>query len=291
METKKVSIVAEIGCVHLGKMDRAKDLCKLARFSDADYVKLQKRNPEESTPKDMWHKPHPNQDFSYGHTYLEHRKNLEFSIEQHAELKRFCEDDLRIGYAVSVWDLTSTKEIVELNPDFIKVGSPSNQNNEMIQYLFDNYKGGVQISLGMVTNDERKEIVDFAVGSGVDPDRLVFYHCTSEYPVPFERIYLNELTRIKEMIPAESAVGFSNHGYGIALDIAAQTMGATWIERHFVDDRACKHTDAAFSLEPTGLRLVCRNAKAVHTALTDKPDGILGFSEAELAQRRKLKGK
>jgi len=291
MEIKKYHIVAEVGCVHIGKMERAKDLCKLARFCDADYVKFQKRNPEESTPKDMWYKPHPNQDFAYGNTYLEHRKNLELTIEQHAELKRFCEDDLRIGYATSVWDMTSTKEVVALNPDFIKIGSPSNQNNDMIQYLFDHYMGGIHISLGMVTKQERQEIIDYAVNSGVDPERLVFYHCTSEYPTPFERIYLNEITHVREIIPEQSAVGFSNHGYGIALDIAAQVLGATWIERHFVDDRSMKHTDAAFSLEPNGLRLISRNSKAIQKAMTDKPDGILGFSEAELAQRRKLKGK
>jgi len=288
---KKCSIVAEIGCTHIGQMERAKDLCKLARFCDADYVKLQKRNPEESTPKDMWHKPHPNQTFAYGSTYLEHRKNLEFTIEQHAELKEFCEKDLHIGYATSVWDITSTKEVVDLNPDFIKIGSPSNQNNVMIQYLFDNYAGGIHISLGMVTIQERQEIIDFVVGSGVGPERLVFYHCTSEYPAPFDRAYLNEISHIRELIPEKSEVGFSNHSYGIALDIAAQTMGVTWIERHFIDDRSMKHTDASFSCEPNGLRLISRNSKVIQTAMVDKPDGILGFSEAELSQRRKLKGR
>lgn len=74
------------------------------------------------------------------------------------------------------------------------------------------------------------------------------------------------------------------------MDPVAYALGASWIERHFVDDRALKHTDAAFSLEPTGLRLVCRNVKAISQALTNRPNGILGLSEEELAQRRKLKG-
>lgn len=282
-------VIAEVGCVHLGKMERAKELCTLARFAGADYIKFQKRNPEESTPKDMWYKPHPNQIFSYGATYLEHRKNLELSIEQHAELKTFCEN-LKIGYSASVWDMTSAREMCELNPDFIKVGSPTNQNYEMIQYLFDNYNGGVHISLGMVTKEERKQIIDWAVSTGVDTKRLVFYHCTSEYPVPFERVYLLEVTELCNLVPTGAEVGFSNHGYGIAMDPVAYALGASWIERHFVDDRALKHTDAAFSLEPTGLRLVCRNVKAISQALTNRPNGILGLSEEELAQRRKLKG-
>ena len=287
---QKCTVVAEVGAVHLGKMERAKKLCTLARFCNADYVKFQKRNPDESTPEDMKHKPHPNQMFSYGATYLEHRKNLELTINQHEELMEFCEHDLKIGYSCSVWDMTSAKDIAELNPDFIKVGSPSNHNKEMLQYLFDHYKGGVHISLGMVTTEEAKGIVEWVTSTEVDPKRLVFYHCTSEYPVPFERIYLLDIPDLCKIVPEGAEVGFSNHGYGITLDPVAYALGANWIERHFVDDRALKHTDAAFSLEPTGLRLVCRNIKAIGEALKHRPEGILGLSEDELAQRRKLKG-
>ncbi len=286
---KQCKIVAEIGCVHLGKLDRAKELCTLARFTGADYVKFQKRNPDESTPEEMKNKPHPNQLFAYGATYLEHRKNLELTIEQHAELKRFCEEDLHIGYSCSVWDMTSAREIVELNPDFIKVGSPSNQHYEMMQYLFDHYQKNVHISLGMVTNSERQEIIQWVINTGVDPRRLVFYHCTSEYPAPFDRIYLLDIMDLCDTVP-ECEVGFSNHGYGIALDPVAVALGATWIERHFVDDRSLKHTDAVFSLEPRGLQLVCRDVRAVSQALQYRPDGSAGLSEEEWSHRHKLKG-
>ncbi|NJL70119.1 MAG: hypothetical protein HC888_00290 [Candidatus Competibacteraceae bacterium] len=112
-------VIAEIGAVHAGKLDRAKELVKLASSAGSHYAKFQKRNPVESTPKHLWHLPHSNARFSYGKTYLEHRQNLELTIEQHAELKRYCES-LNIGYATSVWDMTSANEVVSLNPDFIK---------------------------------------------------------------------------------------------------------------------------------------------------------------------------
>ena len=72
----------------------------------------------------MRDKPHPNKIFAYGETYLEHRQNLELSIIEHAEIKQFCED-IGIGYSTSVWDLTSAKEVVELDPEFVKLSNMS----------------------------------------------------------------------------------------------------------------------------------------------------------------------
>jgi len=281
----KCNIVAEIGAVHLGNMDRAINLCRLAKLCNVDYIKIQKRCPEESTPLAIQDKPHPNQMFAYGKTYLEHRKNLELTIQQHEKIKNFCENEIGVRYSTSVWDVTSAKEVVSLNPDYIKVGSPTNQNFTLLQYLCEYYVGGIHISLGMITKEERQEIIDF-MKNKVDPSRVVYYHCTNEYPTPFNHMYLNEILEIRKIIPKESSIGFSNHGYGISIDPVAYAMGATWIERHFVDDRTLKHTDASFSLEPHGLSDLCRNIKAVQECMQYKEK----MSDFEIEQRKKLKG-
>lgn len=287
---KKCRVIAEIGGTHLGSLDRAKELARLARISGVKYLKSQKRNPIESVPEELQNAPHPNPQFSYGETYLEHRQNLELPIEDHDALLRYCEDELDIYYSLSVWDMTSAQEVIDMNPAFIKVGSPSNQHWDMLKLIFDEYEGtgeeDIHISLGMVTWQERTQIVQFAADQGVDPQRLVWYHCTSEYPCPFDRLYLREVQAIREVIDPRSSVGFSNHGFGIAADVAAYTLGATWVERHFIDDRTIRHTDAAPSLEPAGIQKLCRDLNAVHKALQAKEQ----MSEDELAQRKKLKG-
>jgi N-acetylneuraminate synthase len=73
---------------------------------------------------------------------------------------------------------------------------------------------------------------------------------------------------------------------GIAADIAAQTLGAQWIERHYTLDRTWKGTDHAASLEPDGMRKIVRNAKAVAAALSYRTKELL---DIELPQRAKLK--
>ena len=276
-------IVAEIGCCHAGSVDRAKTLINLAKLAGADYVKLQKRNPIESVPK-KWHNcPHPNQLFSYGKTYLEHRLALELDISKHVELKNYCRD-IGIGYACSVWDLTSANEIMKLEPDFIKIPSAFNSDFVLLQRLLDAFGGDLHISTGMATAEEIEELGKFLSLPADIRNRIVIYHCTSEYPCLFEHLYLLELHDL-QFFPAK-AIGFSNHGYGIATDIVAYTLGATWIERHFIDDRTFRHTDASASLEPDGLRRLCRDLKAVQMALNFKKH----LSEEELAQRGKLRG-
>ena len=84
----------------------------------------------------------------------------------------------------------------------------------------------------------------------------------------------------------QADVGFSEHHLGIAPDIAAVTLGVKWIERHFTLDRTWKGTDHAASLEPEGLRRLCRDVQNVQKALKYKSSPILPIEEA---QRTKLK--
>lgn len=278
----KPKIVAEIGACHLGNIDRAMELCKLAKICGADYVKSQKRNPDESTPEHMKSKPHPNKIFSYGETYLEHRKNLELSIDQHADIKTYCED-IGIGYSTSVWDVTSAREIIRLNPDFIKVPSACNMHKEMLDVLRNEYSGDIHLSTGMTTKEEIHELVDWAKPIG---NRIVLYHCTSKYPCAFEDLHLLEIERLQPLTRHGIDIGFSNHGRGIAADIASFALGVSWVERHFIDDRTTRHTDAAASLEPPGLQKLCRDLKAVSEAMCARPQRM---DDEELEQRNKLK--
>lgn len=279
-------IIAEIGCNHKGDMEIAKEMIVTAAlFSKADVVKFQKRNNKELLSAEEYNTPHPNPSNSYGETYGEHREFLEFTLEQHKQLKEWCEENNLI-YSTSVWDVTSAKEIVSINPQLIKVPSACNLNKAMLEYLCDHYSGEVHISFGMTTKEEEEQIVELFEEKGRNMD-LVLYSCTSGYPVPFEDICLLEITRIRDLYEHRvKAIGFSGHHLGIAVDVAAVALGAKWIERHYTLDRTWKGTDHAASLEPDGLRRLVRDCKSVSKALTYKQEDIL---DIESVQRNKLK--
>lgn len=281
-----VKVIAEVGCNHKGDMEIAKEHIRIAAiYAKADVVKFQKRNNRELLTEEQYNAPHPNPANSYGDTYGAHREFLEFTAEQHAELKTECERN-GIEYSTSVWDVTSAREMITLEPSLLKVPSACNLNFEMLGVLADEYQGEVHLSFGMTTQQEEEQIISFFEAKGRAKE-VVIYSCTSGYPVAFEDICLGEIKRLKATFGDRvKAIGFSGHHLGIAADIAALAFGAEWIERHFTLDRTWKGTDHAASLEPDGLRRLCRDLHNVEKSLDSKRMEIL---PVEQIQRDKLK--
>lgn len=284
----KPKIIAEIGCNHKGSIDIAFELIDLAKNCGADVVKFQKRNSKELLTDEQYNAPHPNPHNSYGKTYGEHREFLEFNLEQNIKLFKYC-NKIGIEYSTSVWDITSANEIISLNPKMIKVPSACNNHLEMLEILRDNYNGDVHISLGMTSQKEIEEIVYLFDKKDILKQRVILYACTSGYPVPFDELCLLEIKKINQKYGDKvKSIGFSGHHLGIAADVAAYTLGAKWIERHFTKDRTWKGTDHAASLEPAGFAKLIRDLDATHKALSYKKEDIL---EIEKPQRDKLKWK
>jgi N-acetylneuraminate synthase len=267
-------------------MEIAKEMIHVAAyFCKVDVVKFQKRCIRELLSEAEYNAPHPNPVNSYGTSYGEHREYLEFDLDQHRQLKLWCEDN-GVVYSTSVWDVTSAKEIIQLDPLLIKVPSACNLNFEMLTLLANEYRGEIHLSFGMTTHEEEEQIVDHLDSCGV-LERTVIYSCTSGYPVSFEDICLFEITRLKEVFGRRvKEIGFSGHHLGIAADVAAMSLGATWIERHFTLDRTWKGTDHSASLEPDGMRRLTRDVRNVSKSLAYKREELLN---CEKVQRAKLK--
>lgn len=279
-------VIAEAGCNHKGEMSIARDLIATAAlFCHADAIKFQKRCNRELLTPEQYNAPHPNPANSYGKTYGEHREFLEFTADQHRQLKEWCEE-FGIIYSTSVWDLTSAKEITALDPVFIKIPSACNNHFTMLQWLCDYYGGEIQLSFGMTTHKEEEQIVDLFVKNGRNKD-LVIFNCTSGYPVPYEDVCLLEIRRLIETFgPTVKKIGFSGHHLGTAVDIAAYTLGAEVIERHYTMDKTWKGTDHAASLEPDEFKRLVKDLHTVQAALNYKSSEILPI---EQVQRDKLK--
>jgi len=288
MKYKKPIVIAEIGCNHKGNIEIAKELIKVAKiYCKADIVKFQKRNNRELLTEEQYHAPHPNPINSYGDSYGDHREYLEFNLAQNKELQEFC-NDIGIEYSTSVWDLTSAKEIASLNPKMIKIPSATNNNYELLEWLAENYQGEIHVSTGMTTKDEIDAVVTLFEKHKRAKD-VIIYCCTSGYPVPFNNVALLEIINLKEKYESRvKAIGFSGHHLGIAIDVAAYTLGAEYVERHYTLDRTWKGTDHAASLEPEGMRKLVRDLSAAYDSLTYKEQEILPI---EQVQRDKLKNR
>jgi len=269
-------------------MGIARELIKMASlFCEVDVVKFQKRTNRDLLTPDEYNRPHPNPHQSYGSTYGEHREFLEFDVEQHRQLKEWC-DAFGVQYSTSVWDRNAAEDMIPLGPSLLKVPSACNIDFEIADVLCESFGGEIHVSMGMSTRGEEEEIVRYYERKG-RAESLVIYACTSAYPVPFEDLGLLEIRRMVEAYGSRvKAIGFSGHHLGIAADVAALALGATVFERHFTLDRTWRGTDHAASLEPDGMRRLARNLRSVAKGLTYKAEEILPI---ELVQRQKLKRK
>ena len=272
----------------MGQMSIAKELIDLAKEAGAGYVKFQKRNNKELLTQEQYNAVHPVPANSYGSTYGAHREFLEFDVVQNKELKEYC-DSVGIVYSTSVWDVTSAKEMITFEPEFLKVPSACNNNFDMLKVLRDEFKGQVQLSIGMTTKEEVEEIVAFFEEADQAKSRLLIYSCTSGYPVPAKNVALLEINWLYENFSDRvNEIGFSGHHLGTNLDIAAFTLGARWIERHFTKDRTWKGTDHGASLEADELKFLVDGLNETYEALHFKDSEILPI---EQVQRDKLKNR
>jgi sialic acid synthase len=283
---KECTLIAEVGCNHMGDMNIARDFIRVAHdFCGIRHIKFQKRHNRELLSEEQYNAPHPVPENSYGDTYGAHREFLEFSLDEHAELKELC-DSLDLVYSTSVWDITSYREIATLKPAYLKIPSATNTHTELLELMCEDFPGEIHVSLGMTTRAEEAAIIDLFRRTGRIGD-LVLYACTSGYPVPPQDTCLLEIPRLATAYGADvKAIGYSGHHNGIALDTTAYVLGAAFIERHFTLDRTWKGTDHAASLEPDGLRRLQRNLYFTAQAMREKPEEILPI---EVPQREKLK--
>ena len=286
MKYSKPIVVAEIGCNHQGSLDQAKKLIREASKCGADYAKFQKRD-NKYLLKNTYNDPHPVPSNSFGNSYGDHREFLEFNINQHKILFSECIKN-NIKYSVSVWEKKSAEDIVNsrMKLDYVKVPSACNLDFELLDFLVKKFKKKIHVSLGMTSKKEISKIYNFFKKNKRLKD-LILYACTSKYPVNYKDLCLLEILNLKEKYERYiDAVSFSGHHRGIAVDMAALTLGAKYFERHFTLDRTLKGTDHAASLEADGLSKLVRDLNNTFDSLTFKPTKIL---DAEKEQRKKLK--
>ena len=287
LKYQKPILIAEIGCNHKGNINIAKEMIKKAKICGADYVKFQKRD-NKYLLGNKFNNPHPVPQNSYGRTYGLHREYLEFSIKQHKILFEFCKK-VGIKYAVSVWEKNSAQEFIKskISLDYIKVPSACNLDFDLLEYLVKKFPKKIHVSLGMTKKKEVKKIYNFFKKFKRTKD-IIFYACTSDYPAKFEDLCLLEIDALKKNYFTKIYdIAFSGHHLGISADIAAYTLGARFIERHFTLDRTWKGTDHAASLEANGLQKLSRDLNNIYKSLKlKKGSGLLKIEEF---QRAKLK--
>jgi N-acetylneuraminate synthase len=275
---KMVKFISEIGINHNGSMDICKKMILLSKVAGADYVKIQKRNPDVCIPEDQKNKMRKT---PWGTmTYLEYKKRIEFDEEQIKELVDYCKE-IDIEFFASVWDLDSVK-LMSKYTKIAKLGSASINDIELCKATRQAFDF-VIISTGMSTEEE----IEVAVEAS-QPD--VIMHTNSTYPCPIEDLNLNYIKYLKEKWGKQAEIGYSGHEYGLVSTYASVAMGANWIERHITLDRSMWGSDHLSSIEPDGLIKLVKGIRCIEKASQYEPGPRKQF-EGENAKKESLRKK
>ncbi|OWR50680.1 sialic acid synthase [Danaus plexippus] len=252
-------IIAEVGQNHQGDIEVAKKLIKAAKDAGANCVKFQKTCLNEKFTKKYLEKPYDSPN-SWGKTYGEHKRHLEFSESQYRELFKYAQE-VGILFTASAMDMVSFDFLVNIKVPFIKIGSGDSNNLLFLKYAASK-KIPLIISTGMVDKQAVKTIYDIIAAQH---KQFCLLHCISAYPVPFEDCNLTVLQDYKNTF--DIPVGYSGQEVGTAVALGAIALGAKVLEKHITLDKGLRGTDHVCSLTPTEFQQLVRDVRVIEASL------------------------
>ncbi|KAM9792677.1 N-acetylneuraminic acid synthase a [Neosynchiropus ocellatus] len=271
-------IIAEIGQNHQGDMEIAKKMIKMAKDCGADCAKFQKSELDWKFNRKALARPYHSK-HSWGATYGEHKRHLEFNHEQYRELQKYAEE-VGIFFTASGMDEMAVEFLHELNVPFFKVGSGDTNN---FPYLEKTAKKGrpMIVSSGMQSMDTMRRVYETVKKHN---QNFALLQCTSAYPLEAEDVNLRVIAEYQREFP-DIPIGYSGHESGITISVGAVAVGAKIVERHITLDKTWKGNDHEASLVPSELAELVRSIRLVERALGS---GVKRMLDCEKACHDKL---
>ncbi|WP_419767664.1 pseudaminic acid synthase [Arcobacter sp.] len=240
----KTYIVAELSANHNGSLQTALDTIKAAKEAGADAIKIQTYRADTITldcKKD---------DFMIDGGTLWDGKSLYELYEEaftpwewHEELFSYARS-LDIDIFSSPFDKSAVDFLEQFNPSAYKIASFEITDYELVEYVASKMKP-IIISTGIATYEEIEDVVNIC--KRVGNKEIILLKCTSAYPAPMELANLKMIPDMAETFEVIS--GFSDHTIGSTAPIAAVTLGARVIEKHFILDKSIGGPDSEFSMD------------------------------------------
>ena len=282
--------IADIAANHDGSIDRALKLIELAAEAGADAAKFQNFRAEtivsqrgfDEIGRKLTHQA------SWEKSVFEVYKDAEVPLEWTAQLVQKC-NEVGIDYFTAPYDLSFIDFFADKMP-FFKVGSGDITWKESLQRMCT-HKKLIMLATGASTIEEVRAAVELIEKSG---NPYVLMQCNTNYTGEIGNLqYLN--VRVLEEYRREfpkAILGLSDHSPGHISVLAAVSLGARAIEKHFTDDVNRVGPDHAFSLDPISWKKMVVNTRELEMCLGDGIKKIeTNEIEARIVQRRAMRYK
>jgi pseudaminic acid synthase len=278
-----VYVVAELSANHNHDFDRAVQLVHAAWHAGADAVKLQTYTPDTITiASDREYFRISGGTLWDGRTLHELYGEAYTPWEWQPRLKRVA-DELGLDLFSSPFDATAVDFLEAMNVSAYKLASCELVDLPLIKKMAQTGKPLI-MSTGMASAEEIEEASATAREAGAK--QIALLKCTSAYPAPAEEMNLRTIPELARRFRVP--VGLSDHTKGIAVPVAAVTLGACIIEKHLTLSRSRGGPDAEFSLEPQEFKEMVEAVRVAERALGSVYFGATAREERSLRFRRSL---
>jgi len=277
-------IVAEMSGNHAQSLDRALALVDAAADAGAHALKLQTYTADTLTldvERDEFRITDPTSPWA-GRTLYSLYTEASTPWEWHAAIFERARQRGMIAFSTP-FDESAVDFLETLEVPCYKIASFEIIHLPLIRKVAATGKP-ILISTGMASLEEIDAAVRTATEGGCGG--LILLRCTSNYPAAPDDIHLSSLSDLRGRFGCH--VGLSDHTLGTAVAVAAVSLGAVVIEKHFTMRRADGGVDAVFSLEPHELETLVRDTAMAFRALGSVHYGATDSERPSLALRPSL---
>jgi N,N'-diacetyllegionaminate synthase len=258
-----VFIIAEAGVNHNGSIELAKQLIDVASEAGANAVKFQTFKAENLVAKNTKKAEYQKKTTDASESQFDMIKKLELDVETHKELIAYCQEK-DIMFLSTPFDHDSINLLNDLGLQTFKIPSGEITNLPYLRHIGSLDKQ-VVLSTGMSNLQEVEDALTILINSGTSKENITVLHANTMYPTPMEDVNLNAMLTIHKEFDVD--VGYSDHTLGVEVGIAAVTMGASCIEKHFTLDKTMDGPDHKASLEPKELGVMVSSIRNIEKAL------------------------
>lgn len=266
---RQTKVIAEIGTSHGGSLEKAFALIDEACDAGAHIVKFQWVYADEILHPDTGFVKLPGGDVRLFDRFRELEVAPEFFAKccDHAHKKGML-------FACSPFGLKSLKELVDINPDAIKIASPEVNHIPLLKECAKYYgKIPIILSSGVSKIGDIEKAVDILTG-GYDENLvmenikvrdtelppLTLLHCVTFYPAPEEQYNVRCVETLSRVFGLPS--GISDHSLNpVLIPSLSVAMGGSMIEKHITISKLTDGLDDPVALEGEQFAQMCMAVK------------------------------
>lgn len=271
-----VFIIAEIGG-NFSTYEQGKKLIDSAISCGANAVKIQTFKAENYVSKFATFTM-PN--VGGKRKQLKIIKKLELDNAIQKKLFQYCKKKKIIFFSTPSHK-TDVDFLEDIGNAIYKIGSDDLTNLPLMEYVAKLQKPTI-ISTGMSNLDEVRDVVK--IFRRVKNQQLSILHCVSMYPHDPKYANLSTIKIMKNEF--NLPIGWSDHTLGIETCVAAATIGANIVEKHFTLNKKAKGPDHALSADPSELTKMVQNIRMVEKAIGT---GLKEPAVCELGNRKNVR--